>query len=100
MSKKQSSLNKNADAHCACGDERKAVNVDPEIKAATLRRLARIAGQIRGIEKMVQDERYCADILVQISSIQEALRGTSRHLMRLLGRSARRELICTRGKAR
>jgi len=62
--------------NCACGNERKAVAVDPEIKAATLRRLSRIAGQIRGLEKMV------ADILVQISSVQEALRGASRHLLR------------------
>lgn len=71
-----------AAAKCACGDGRKATEVDPEIKAATLRRLARIAGQIRGLEKMVEQDRYCADILVQISSVQEALRGTSRHLMR------------------
>jgi len=71
-----------ASAHCACGDNRKAVAVDPEIKAATLRRLARIAGQIRGLEKMVEQERYCADILLQISSVQEALRGASRHLLR------------------
>jgi DNA-binding FrmR family transcriptional regulator len=68
--------------NCACGNERKAVAVDPEIKAATLRRLSRIAGQIRGLEKMVAEERYCADILVQISSVQEALRGASRHLLR------------------
>jgi CsoR family transcriptional regulator, copper-sensing transcriptional repressor len=79
--KKQPSA-KPASVHCACDDERKAVAVDPEIKAATLRRLSRIAGQIRGIEKMVEQERYCADILVQISSVQEALRGASRHLMR------------------
>src|SRR5215472_14447145 len=69
-------------AYCACEDDRKATGVDPDIKAATLRRLARIAGQIRGLEKMVEQERYCADILLQISSVQEALRGTSRHLMR------------------
>jgi CsoR family transcriptional regulator, copper-sensing transcriptional repressor len=68
--------------NCACGNERKAVAVDPEIKAATLRRLSRIAGQIRGLERMVEQERYCADILVQISSVQEALRGASRHLLR------------------
>lgn len=71
-----------AGVNCACGGDRKAVAVDPEIKAATLRRLSRIAGQIRGLQKMVEEERYCADILVQISSVQEALRGTSRHLMR------------------
>ena len=73
---------KPAAVNCACGDDRKAAAVDPEIKAATLRRLSRIAGQIRGLEKMVEQERYCADILLQISSVQEALRGTSRHLMR------------------
>jgi DNA-binding FrmR family transcriptional regulator len=78
--KKQAPLK--AAAHCACNDERKAAGVDPEIKAATLRRLSRIAGQVRGLEKMVEQERYCADILLQISSVQEALRGTSRHLMR------------------
>jgi len=73
---------KAASVNCACGDDRKATGVDPDTKAATLRRLARIAGQIRGLEKMVEQERYCADILLQISSVQEALRGTSRHLMR------------------
>jgi DNA-binding FrmR family transcriptional regulator len=82
MNKKQTSPQSAATVNCACGSERKAVDVDPEIKAATLRRLSRIAGQIRGLQKMVEEERYCADILVQISSVQEALRGTSRHLMR------------------
>jgi CsoR family transcriptional regulator, copper-sensing transcriptional repressor len=69
-------------AACACGDERKAVAVDPEIKTAALQRLSRIEGQIRGLQKMVESERYCADILLQISSVQEALRGVSRHLMK------------------
>ncbi len=61
---------------------RHAVAVDGERKAAAVRRLRRIAGQIRGLEAMVADERYCADILVQIASVQEALRGLSRLLMR------------------
>lgn len=69
-------------AQCACpGDGRKAVAVDPEIKSAITRRLSRIAGQIGGLQKMVEDERYCADILIQVSSVQEALRGVSRQLM-------------------
>lgn len=62
--------------------QRKAVGVDDEIKAANLRRLTRIEGQIRGIQRMVTEERYCADILTQISSAQEALRGVARALMR------------------
>ena len=68
--------------HHADVGERKATAVDPEIKAATLRRLTRIEGQVRGLHKMVESERYCADILVQISSVQEALRGVSQQLMR------------------
>jgi DNA-binding FrmR family transcriptional regulator len=44
--------------------------------------LRRIEGQVRGLQKMVDEERYCADILVQISSVQEALRAVGRELMR------------------
>jgi DNA-binding FrmR family transcriptional regulator len=62
--------------------ERKALGVDPEIKASNLKRLRRIEGQVRGLQKMVEDERYCADILMQISSVQEALRAVGRELMR------------------
>ena len=62
--------------------ERKAIGVDDEIKASNLRRLARIEGQIRGVQRMVEGDRYCADILVQISSAQEALRAVARALMR------------------
>src|SRR2546423_12053836 len=61
---------------------RKAIAVEPAIKAASLRRLRRIEGQVRGIYKMVDQERYCADVLMQISSVQQALQGVSRELMR------------------
>jgi DNA-binding FrmR family transcriptional regulator len=71
----------------ACGCEassapRKAVSVDPEIKVSNLKRLRRIEGQIRGLQKMVEQERYCSDILLQVSSVQEALRGVSQALLR------------------
>jgi DNA-binding FrmR family transcriptional regulator len=62
--------------------ERKAVGVDPEIKASNLRRLSRIEGQLRGIQKMVEEDRYCPDILMQVTSAQEALRAVARSLMR------------------
>ncbi|HEY0263848.1 MAG TPA: metal-sensitive transcriptional regulator [Granulicella sp.] len=61
---------------------RKAIAVDDEIKSANLRRLNRIEGQLRGIHRMVEEDRYCADILMQISSAQEALRSVARSLMR------------------
>jgi CsoR family transcriptional regulator, copper-sensing transcriptional repressor len=62
--------------------ERKAMGVDPEIKTSNLRRLNRIEGQVRGIQRMVEGDRNCADILMQISSAQEALRAVARSLMR------------------
>ena len=59
-----------------------AVGVDPAIKERNHKRLRRIEGQIRGLQKMVDEERYCADILTQISSVHEALRSVGRELMR------------------
>ena len=74
-----------AECGCAVRDSsgaRKAVAVDPEVKSRNLRRLRRIEGQVRGLQKMIADDRYCADILTQISSVQEALRGVGRELLR------------------
>ena len=59
-----------------------AEHVDPAIKKKNLTRLRRIEGQVRGLHAMVEEERYCADILTQISSVHEALRGVARELMR------------------
>ena len=42
-------------------------------KHALTRRLHRIEGQVRGIEKMVEDDRYCIDVLTQISAVTTAL---------------------------
>lgn len=72
-------------ASCGCGTQeksRKAVAVDPEIKSSNLKRLRRIEGQVRGLQRLVEEDQYCADILVQISSVQEALRSVGRALMK------------------
>jgi DNA-binding FrmR family transcriptional regulator len=61
---------------------RKAVHVEPDAKARNLKRLRRIEGQVRGLQKMVEDDRYCADIMTQISSVHEALRAVGRELMK------------------
>lgn len=45
------------------------------------RRLARIEGQVRGIKKMVDEDRYCIDVLTQISSVNRALRGVAMSLL-------------------
>jgi DNA-binding FrmR family transcriptional regulator len=73
------------DAACGCGAferRRKAVAVDPSLRAENLRRLRRIEGQVRGLARMVEDDRYCADIVAQLSSVREALRAVAKNLMR------------------
>jgi DNA-binding FrmR family transcriptional regulator len=77
-------------AHAA---PRRAVAVEPELKASNLLRLRRIEGQVRGLHKMVEEDRYCPDILMQVASVQEALKGVSRQLVRNhLSHCARRAL--------
>ena len=61
---------------------KKAVGVDAELKEANQKRLRRIEGQVRGLQKMVEEDRYCADVITQIASVQEALRGVARNLMK------------------
>ena len=76
-------------AACACamdadgsGSGRKAVAVDAAGKQRNLTRLRRIEGQVRGLQKMVEEQRYCADVMTQIASVHEALRAVGRELMR------------------
>ena len=52
-----------------------------EEKAKVLNRLKRIEGQVRGIQKMVEEDRYCVDILVQISAIDSALNKVGHSLL-------------------
>ena len=50
-------------------------------KTAILARLKRIEGQVRGVSKMVEDDRYCIDVLQQISAATRALQGVALHLL-------------------
>lgn len=76
-------------AECACAvvgapkaGGRKAVAVDADAKDRNLTRLRRIEGQVRGLQRMIEEDRYCADIMTQVSSVHEALRAVGRELMR------------------
>lgn len=56
-----------------------------EEKEKMVKRLKRIEGQVRGIQKMIEEDRYCVDILIQISAIESALKQvgfsvTERHM--------------------
>jgi len=56
--------------------------MDKDAKQGLLQRLRRIEGQVRGLQKMVEDERYCAEVLTQIASVENALGAVSKVLLR------------------
>jgi DNA-binding FrmR family transcriptional regulator len=51
-------------------------------KAARLKRLSRIEGQVRGLARMVEEDRYCIDIVTQIAAVQAALRRVEEDVLR------------------
>ncbi len=61
---------------------RRADHVDQGNKARLLARLRRIEGQVRGLQRMVEEERYCPEVLEQLSSVHESLRGVGQLLLR------------------
>ena len=56
--------------------------IQGDSKEDVLRRLSRIEGQVKGLRRMVEEETYCVDVLTQISSVHEALRGVGKVIMR------------------
>jgi CsoR family transcriptional regulator, copper-sensing transcriptional repressor len=59
-----------------------AAGVAEDLKKDATVRLKRIEGQVRGIQRMVEEKRYCADILVQISAVHESLRAVAQLMLR------------------
>lgn len=59
-----------------------AAGVDAGLKAANLKHLKRIEGQVRGIAAMIEEDRYCADIIQQCAAVQESLRSVAKNLLR------------------
>lgn len=55
------------------------MNVDT--KKSTIQRLRRIEGQVRGLQKMVEEDRPCAEIINQVASVEQALAGVSKVLL-------------------
>lgn len=51
-------------------------------KASRLKRLSRIEGQVRGLERMVEEDRYCIDIVTQIAAVRAALRRVEEDVLR------------------
>jgi CsoR family transcriptional regulator, copper-sensing transcriptional repressor len=55
--------------------------IEADNKDAMIKRLHRIEGQVRGVERMVEDERYCIDILTQIGAVTTALESLAQKLL-------------------
>lgn len=53
-----------------------------DIKTSCQKRLSRIEGQVRGLSKMVEEERYCIDIVTQISAVRAALRRVEEEILK------------------
>jgi DNA-binding FrmR family transcriptional regulator len=53
-----------------------------DIKESVLNRLGRIEGQVRGLARMVEEDRYCIDIVTQISAVRAALRRAEEEILR------------------
>ena len=53
-----------------------------EAKSTTLKRLGRIEGQVRGLARMVDEDRYCIDVVTQISAVRAALRKVEEEVLR------------------
>jgi DNA-binding FrmR family transcriptional regulator len=53
-----------------------------DIKASALRRLKRIEGQVRGLSRMIEEDRYCIDIVTQVSAVRAALRRAEEEILR------------------
>jgi len=59
-----------------------ALEHESAAKQGLLLRLRRVEGQVRGVQKMVEEERYCPDVLMQMSAIHQSLRAVERILMK------------------
>jgi DNA-binding FrmR family transcriptional regulator len=53
-----------------------------ETKKAVMKRLSRIEGQVRGLGRMVEEDRYCIDVVTQISAVRAALRRAEEEILR------------------
>lgn len=62
-------------------DDRTAVGVDPTAKTANLLQLRRARGQVEGVQRMLEDDRYCADVIVQITAARASLQAVAKDLL-------------------
>ncbi len=54
----------------------------PDIREQVQKRIGRISGQVGGIERMIQEDRYCVDVLLQVAAVRSALDGVGKLILR------------------
>jgi DNA-binding FrmR family transcriptional regulator len=59
-----------------------ASSMHEQAKASCLKRLSRIEGQVRGLARMVEEDRYCIDVVTQIAAVRAALRRVEEEVLR------------------
>ena len=74
--------------------------LDAARKKKLLDRLVRIEGQVRGIRRMIEEDRYCVDVLGQVSAIRESLRSTAAVLLEGHVRSCVRDAVASKDHER
>ena len=74
--------NNNTEVKCCCcgGDAKKTERAEKD-KKKLVNRLSRIEGQIRGIKKMIENDTYCTDVLIQVSAVNAALNSFNKVLL-------------------
>jgi CsoR family transcriptional regulator, copper-sensing transcriptional repressor len=53
-----------------------------DVKSSVLKRLGRIEGQVRGLSRMLEDDRYCIDVITQIAAVRAALRSVEEEVLK------------------
>lgn len=69
-------------ACCCGGGAQKSTPRSPELKRDVTRRINRAIGQLNGIRAMVDEDRYCGDVLTQLAAVESAVKAISREVMR------------------
>ncbi|MGA7616471.1 MAG: metal-sensitive transcriptional regulator [Thermoanaerobaculia bacterium] len=75
-------------------------SLDESGRRKLLDRFRRIEGQVRGVQRMIEEDRYCPDVLMQISAVQESLRGAAQVLLQSHLRHCVTDAIRSRDTAR
>lgn len=79
--------------------DRLAAGIDPAARAANILQLRRARGQVDGIERMIEEDRYCADIIVQITAARASLQVVANALLEAHLRACHKAAISNGGAA-